>query len=202
MSDDTDSDDEPNPDPRPAHVGSTAGMMLVSVPALSDDNFDRTVILMVEHDDNGALGLVLNRPSGTEVVDHLPDLVESVVSPALFFVGGPVAIGGLMALGRRSLSSEVDGAMEVVGPVVLVDPQALVNGEVRGVEALRLFTGYSGWGPGQLESELELGVWYVVDSLADDVLCLDPGSLWRNVLKRQGGKLASQSFYPEDPSLN
>lgn len=204
MSDGAHSDDDQNPvpDPVPVHVGSTAGKMLVSVPALSDDNFDRTVVLMVEHDDNGALGLVLNRPSGTEVAEHLPDLVGSVVSPPLFFVGGPVSIGGLMALGRRSLSSDVDGAMEVVGPVVLVDPQALVNGEVRGVEALRLFTGYSGWGPGQLESELELGVWYVVDSMADDVLCLEPGLLWRNVLRRQGGKLASQSFYPEDPSLN
>lgn len=198
MGEDSDPDDEKTS----AHIGSTAGMLLVSVPALADDNFDRTVVLMIEHDDNGALGLVLNRPSGTEVVDHLPDLVDSLVSPALFFVGGPVSIGGLMALGRRSLNGRLAGAVDIVGPVVLVDPQALVNDEVTGVEALRLFTGYSGWGPGQLDSELEMGVWYVVDSLADDVLCLDPGSLWRNVLKRQGGRLASQSFYPEDPTMN
>lgn len=180
----------------------TAGRLLVSVPDLGDDNFDRTVVLMIEHDDQGALGLVLNRPSGTRVEEHLPDLVDSLASPPLFFIGGPVAVGGLMVLGRRSLDAELQGAMTVVGPVVLVDPQALVNGEVSGVEALRMFTGYSGWGPGQLDSELDLGVWSTVDAMADDVLCLDPESLWRTVLRRQGGRLASQALYPEDPTMN
>lgn len=181
---------------------STTGMLLVSVPDLGDDNFDRAVVLMIEHDENGALGLVLNRPSDTAVAEHLPQLVESLASPPVFFVGGPVSIGGLMALGRRSLNMTAEGAVTIIGPVVLVDTQALVNHEVHGVEALRLFTGYSGWGPGQLDAELDLGVWYTVDAMADDVLCLDPEVLWRNVLRRQGGRLASQSLYPDDPSVN
>lgn len=187
---------------RSVGAGHTAGRLLVSVPDLGDDNFDRAVVLMIEHDEQGALGLVLNRPSETMVAEHLPDLVDSLASPPLFFIGGPVAVGGLMVLGRRSLDAELEGAMTVVGPVVLIDPQALVNGQVNGVEALRLFTGYSGWGAGQLESELDQGVWSTVDAMADDVLCLDPDSLWRNVLKRQGGRLASQALYPEDPTMN
>lgn len=181
---------------------STAGMLLVSVPDLGDDNFDRTVVFMVEHDSDGALGLILNRPSDTAVSDHLPELAESTVSPQVFFVGGPVSIGGLMALGRRTLDGELDHAVSITGPVVMVDPHALVNGNVQGVEALRLFTGYSGWGAGQLDAEIDSGVWYVLESMTDDVLCVDPDSLWRNVMKRQGGKLASQSLYPEDLSVN
>ena len=75
--------------------------MLVSIPDLGDDNFDQSVVLVIEHDDEGALGLVLNRPSATPVAEHLPDLVPLLASPAMFFVGGPVAVGGLLALGRR-----------------------------------------------------------------------------------------------------
>ncbi|MCB1256880.1 MAG: YqgE/AlgH family protein [Microthrixaceae bacterium] len=181
---------------------STAGQLLVSVPDLGDDNFDRTVVFMVEHDGNGALGLVLNRPSDTEVADHLPQLADGTLSPQVFFIGGPVSVGGLMALGRRSLDATLNHAVTIAGPVVMIDPQALVNGEVEGVEALRLFTGYSGWGAGQLDSEVASGVWYVVEAMADDVLCADPDALWRAVMRRQGGKLASQALYPDDLRSN
>lgn len=176
--------------------------LLVSVPALGDDNFDQTVILLVEHDENGALGLVLNRPSATPVAEHLPDLAPSVAEPALFFVGGPVAVGGLLALGRRSVGAEATHSTAIAGPVVLVEPEALINGEVAGLDLVRLYTGYSGWGPGQLDAELTSGAWHVLDATPDDVFCVDPDQLWRSVMRRQGGRLASQGLYPDDVSVN
>ena len=181
---------------------STRYQLLVSVPDLGDENFDQTVVYVVEHDEDGALGIVLNRPSETPVVDHLPDLDGSLVSPPVFFVGGPVALGGLLALGRRQLDAETAHAAPLHGPLALVDPEALVNGEVEGVDALRLYTGYSGWGPGQLDAEVAAGAWHVVDALPDDVLCAEPDALWRSIMRRQGGRLASQGLYPDDPSVN
>lgn len=181
---------------------STAGHLLVSVPGMLDDNFDRTVVFMVEHDTNGALGLVLNRPSTMTVAENLPVVIQEVVTPQVFFVGGPVAVGGLLVLGRRSLDAEMENATPLSGPIAVVDPEALINNRVRGVEALRVFTGYSGWGPGQLDGEIEMGAWYVFESMVDDVLCVDPDRLWRSVMKRQGGKLAGQSFFPENLNVN
>lgn len=180
----------------------TAGQLLVSIPDLGDENFDQAVVLVVEHDEEGALGLVLNRPSGTSVDEHLPALTPAVSSPSVFFVGGPVAVGGLLALGRRTSAGEVTHATAVAGPVVLVEPQALIDDEVSGVDLVRLFTGYSGWAPGQLDAELASGAWHVVAPGADDVFTSSPDGLWRSVMRRQGGRLASQSLYPDDVSVN
>jgi putative transcriptional regulator len=181
---------------------STRFQLLVSAPDLGDENFDQTVVYMVEHNDEGALGLVLNRPSETDVAEHLPDLADRVVSPPVFFVGGPVSVGGLLALGRRSIGAAGEHLTPLEGPLALVDPEALLTGELDGLDALRLWTGYSGWGPGQLEGELSVGAWHVVEALPDDVLCVDPEGLWRTVMRRQGGRLVSQSLFPDDPSVN
>ena len=181
---------------------STRFQLLVSVPDTGDDNFDRTVVYIVEHNDEGALGIVLNRPSETPVAEHLPDLDGPVISPPVFFVGGPVAMGGLLALGRRRLDAETANVAPLAGPLALVDAEALVNGAVEGVDALRLYTGYSGWGPGQLDAEVTAGAWHVVEAMPDDVLCAEPDDLWRSVMRRQGGRLASQGLYPDDPSVN
>lgn len=197
-----DDDDLSGPDDGPVIGESTRFRLLVSVPSLGDENFDQTVVYMVEHNSEGALGLVLNRPSETDVADHLPDLDTPVLDPPVFFVGGPVAIGGLLALGRRRLGAEPSNVAPLPGPLALVDPEALVEGEVDGLDALRLYTGYSGWGPGQLEAELAAGAWHVVEAMPDDVLCAVPDQLWRSVMRRQGGRLASQSLYPDDPSVN
>lgn len=182
--------------------GSTRHRLLVSVPDLGDANFDQTVVYVVEHDEDGALGVVLNRPSETEVQAHLPDLVLPVVSPQVFFVGGPVSVGGLLALGRAAVGAEPVNATTVSGPIVIVDPEALIEGKVAGLDAIRLFTGYSGWAAGQLEAEIAAGTWHVSEAMADDVLCADPAALWRNVMRRQGGRVAAQGLYPDDPSVN
>lgn len=181
---------------------STRFRLLVSVPDLGDENFDQTVVYMVEHNDEGALGIVLNRPSATPVDEHLPDLDAPVIDPPVFFVGGPVALGGLLALGRRRLDAEAVNVAPLPGALALVDPEALVEGEIGGIDGLRLYTGYSGWGPGQLEAEVAAGAWHVVEARPDDVLCADPDDLWRVVMHRQGGRLASMSLYPDDPSVN
>ncbi|MHB1139099.1 MAG: YqgE/AlgH family protein [Microthrixaceae bacterium] len=182
---------------------STRFQLLVSVPDLGDDNFDQTVVLVLEHDAEGALGLVLNRPTSTPVEEHLQSLAPSVISPAVFFLGGPVSVGGLLALGRRRLGApELEHVVAIDGPLVIVDPEALVNGEVDGLDSVRLYTGYSGWSAGQLDAELASGAWHVVSALPDDVLCADPDVLWRSVMRRQGGRLASQSLYPDDLSVN
>ena len=184
-------------------VVSTRFQLLVSVPDLGDDNFDQTVVLMIEHDADGALGLVLNRPTSTPVQEHLPALEPLVISPPMFFLGGPVSVGGLLALGRRRLGAgELEHVVAIDGPLVIVDPEALVNGEVDGLDAVRLYTGYSGWSAGQLDAEIASGAWHVVAAMPDDVLCADPEALWRSVMRRQGGRLASQSLYPDDLSVN
>lgn len=182
--------------------GSTKGRLLVSVPDMGDDNFDRTVVLMLDHDDSGALGVVLNRPSDSRVEEHLPNLSAVVASPAVFFVGGPVSIGGLLALGRVGGEAPEDHVTPIDGALVAIDPAALVEEAVSGIDLMRLYTGYAGWAPGQLEAELAAGAWHVTRAHPDDVLCSDPESLWRSVMRRQGGKLASQSLYPDDVSAN
>ncbi len=181
---------------------SAARRLLVSVPDVGDDNFEQSVVYVLEHDEGGAFGLVVNRPSATDVSDHLEDLEIPVVGPEVFFVGGPVSIGGLVALGRRGLGAELEHATIVDGPIVVADAQSLVNGEVRGVEVVRLFTGYSGWSAGQLDAELAAGAWYVVDATPDDVFSGDPDGLWRRVMRRQGGRIASQGLFPDDVSVN
>ncbi len=183
-------------------VSSTAGQLLVSIPDMGDDNFDQTVVLMLEHDGNGALGVVLNRPSGTEVAEHMAHLGTMVATPPWFFVGGPVAVGGLLALGRQRLGAPLTRGTRIIGPVVLIEPRSLIDGDVDELDVIRLFTGYSGWAPGQLEGELAAGTWHVVPSLPDDVFTSEPENLWRSVMRRQGGRLLAQSLFPEDVSAN
>ena len=181
---------------------TTRHQLLVSVPDLGDENFDRTVVYMLDHDEDGAMGLVLNRPTSSEVDDHLEELHLPVSSPARFFMGGPVSEGGLLALGLRQMGAELEHAVVVDGPVVMVEPEALLDGRVGGVDSVRFYTGYSGWSAGQLEGELAAGVWHVVEAMPDDVFCHAPDTLWRTVMRRQGGRLASLGLYPDDPALN
>lgn len=182
--------------------GSTKGKLLLSVPDLGDENFDRTVVLMIEHDRGGALGVVLNRPSEAAVVDHLPVVPHNLASPSVFFIGGPVSVGGLLALGRVGVDASEDHVTPVVGPIVAVDPAAVIEEAAVGLDLMRLYTGYSGWSPGQLEAEIAGGAWHLSEALPDDVFCADPASLWRLVMRRQGGRQLSQSLFPDDVHSN
>ncbi len=180
---------------------STRNRLLASVPALGDDNFDRTVVYMIDHDDSGAIGVVLNRSSELEVPEEL-DVGVPLATPPVLFQGGPVSPEAVIMLGRRTIGREPRGVAAVGGTVAVVAAEAVHSHEVEGLDLLRAYTGYAGWGPLQLEAELEAGVWVVLDALPDDVFSAEPGKLWRSVLARQGGRLAAISRHPDDPAVN
>lgn len=168
----------------------------MATPLLDDPNFRRTVVLLFQHNEEGAAGVVLNRPSITRVADALPDWADLVAEPDVVFVGGPVQQDGVLCFGRRR-----DG-VAVVDEVCQVDPNKPLE-EIRGsVETVRLFAGFAGWGPGQLEFEIRQHAWFVVDACGRDVLSDVPEKLWPVVLKRQPGRLALFAGYPLDPTLN
>ena len=179
----------------------TRNRLLVSVPAMGDDNFERTVIYMIDHDDGGAIGVVLNRPSEVTVPEEV-DVGIPWATPDSLFAGGPVSPEAMILLGRRKMGEEPKGIAAVGGTVAVVAADAVETHEVEGLDLLRAYSGYAGWGPGQLDAELGAGVWVVLDALPDDVFSAEPQKLWRAVLARQGGRLAAISRHPEDPGVN
>jgi putative transcriptional regulator len=181
---------------------SFAGRLLVATPRLLDPNFTRTVVLVLRHDDDGVLGVVLNRPLPMATGDVLPAWHDAVSPPARLFQGGPVGLDG--ALGLATLTPDTDSLHvdRLVGPFGLVDLDADPADGLPGVEAVRVFVGHSGWSAGQLDEEVAAGDWYVLPVEPADATTPDPSTLWRRVLGRQGGDLALVSMFPEDPSLN
>lgn len=178
-------------------------MLLVATPALLDPNFIDTVVLLLDVDDQGALGVVLNRPSGIPVADVLAGWGDVVAEPEVLFRGGPVGTEAALAVATLRAEDDVPvGFRAVEGRLGLVDldtPVELLEGSLEGV---RIFAGYAGWGAAQLVDEIEEGSWYVVPAEAPDVFRLDPSELWRDVLRRQPGEMAWHSTRPADPELN
>jgi putative transcriptional regulator len=179
------------------------GRLLVATPVLDDPNFRRTVVLLLDHNDEGALGIVVNRPLEVDVSAVLPLWQPYATAPGRLFQGGPVALDS--ALGVVAVpgdDAEPVGVKRIIGSVGLVDldipPQIIVGG----VAGLRIFAGYAGWGSGQLETEISDGAWYVVDAEARDPFTDSPDQLWRQVLRRQRGDLAFVSTFPDDPAMN
>jgi putative transcriptional regulator len=182
---------------------SIVGKLLIAEPMLGDPNFDRTVVLMVEHTDDGALGVVLNRPTDLEVGAVLSEWAELAATPTVLYLGGPVEQNGVLALARRrGDGKQLPGWSPVIGDVGTIDLHLEPVDLAAEVEAVRFFAGYAGWGPGQLESELEEGAWLVVDARADDVFAADPDVMWRSVLRRQQGKVSMLAHFPAHPSMN
>lgn len=176
------------------------GGLIVATHELVDPNFAGTVVLLLDHDDDGTIGVVLNRPSQVQVAETLPDRTDEVTQPRVLFTGGPVATDTVIAVGSgpivgdRAWQPVTDG----LGIVDLTErpPPALT--------ALRVFLGYAGWAPGQLAGEIDEGAWWVVDTAVDDLvrgdlLSGDPATLWRRVLTRQGGLFRT---VPDDPTMN
>ncbi|MGH8979362.1 MAG: YqgE/AlgH family protein [Acidimicrobiia bacterium] len=176
------------------------GKLLVAAPPLVDPNFDRTVILLLEHGEEGSLGLILNRPTLTSLADVLPEWNTVADPPAVVFVGGPVSPEAVIALGRGT--GDFDGwipLLDDLGTVDIGGDAALVG---TGLAALRVFIGYAGWAAGQLDEELAQHAWFVVDANASDPFAPDPSALWSAVLRRQSGRIAIFATCPEDPSVN
>ncbi len=182
---------------------SLRGRLLVATPGLVDRNFFRTVVLVVEHTHEGAAGLVLNRPSETQLSEGpLEDWSELAAEPPLVFVGGPVSPDAAVCLARTAPEAEPPGWQPVIGGLGVLDLTRELEEVGPTVDRIRVFAGYAGWGGGQLETELEEGSWYVVDADPEDALTSMPGALWRFVLRRQPGKLSLVANFPADPSMN
>jgi putative transcriptional regulator len=180
-------------------VQSLKGQLLVAGPALHDPNFRRTVILVGEHSDDGALGVVLNRTSGTTVDEALPELTPIVDGAEAIHVGGPVQPSAIVVLAEFAQPEQAGTlVLDDVGFLPAeVDPDGL--GELR---RARVFAGYAGWGPGQLDGELAEGSWIVEPAVPDDVFTPQPEELWSDVLRRKGGPFGVLALMPPDPSLN
>jgi putative transcriptional regulator len=183
-------------------IGSVVGKLLIAEPMLGDPNFERSVVLMIEHNDEGALGVVLNRPTDLEVRAVLEDWAGLAAEPPVLYVGGPVEQNGVIALGRWAGEQPAGGLSRVIGNVGTVDLHREPEELAPQLTGVRFFAGYSGWGPGQLEAELAQDAWLVVEAVADDVFAPDPETMWRAVLRRQAGSLSMLANFPPHPSMN
>jgi putative transcriptional regulator len=178
------------------------GQLLLATPRLVDPNFARAVILVLDHDADGALGVVLNRPSGLPVRAVLPGWGEAVTEPQMLFAGGPVAPDSALAIALCIGIGPSTGFKRLVGDYGLVDLDSEPDAVLPDLAGVRIFSGYAGWGAGQLEDEIDEGSWYVVAATPSDVLNRQPDQLWRTVLRRQPGELAYVATYPNDPTMN
>lgn len=183
-------------------VSSLTGRLLVAAPALTDPNFDRAVVLLLDHDEEGSLGVVLNRPTPVGVGDILASWAALTGEPDVVFQGGPVSLDSALGVAVIPGDEGPLGWRRVHGAIGLVDLETPPELLGPALGSLRIFAGYAGWGPGQLEGELTEGAWFVVESEPGDVSSPRPEQLWRAVLRRQRSELAMIATYPDDPSLN
>ena len=172
-----------------------AGQFLAATPLIATPPFARSVILLLEHDDTGAIGIVLNHDSELPLADLLPEAAAYVIDPPNVFVGGPVSMETALGLARAPADSFLrPAALRTIG---LVDPREPPSG----VSEMRVFAGYAGWNPGQLEAEIEEQAWWV--TLADtDAIFADPTNLWRETLRAAPGHIPLFETYTDNPMNN
>lgn len=185
--------------------GVESGSALVAAPGLRDPNFHRTVVLIIEHQPAGTIGVVLNRPSEVAVRDVLPLWSPLATVPRALYVGGPMqqrAALCVAALPAGVDADRTDGMIKVRGSLALVDLDADPDLMAPRLRGLRVFAGYAGWSPGQLAAEVNRGDWVVVPALPEDVLAPPGTDLWSRILRRQGLPLALLATYPADPAMN
>ena len=185
-----------------AHMESLRGKLLIASPKIVDPNFRRVVVYMAEHTEEGAMGLVINRPAEATVNEAVPDLDWlAAEDDAAVWVGGPVSPGSVIVLAEfvdpSSAAMIVEGDLGFV-PADVDDRDAFAST----VRRTRVFAGHAGWGPGQLEDELAEEAWIIEPPTRDEIFTADPDELWAAVLRRKGHRYALLATMPEDPSLN
>ncbi|WP_343287452.1 YqgE/AlgH family protein [Gordonia sp. SID5947] len=181
------------------------GTLLLASTDLLEPTFARTVIYVMEHNDAGSLGVVLNRMSQTAVHNLLPQWSDLSASPRALFVGGPVKQDAALCLGVVKLGADIsghEGLRPLDGRVVLVDLDADPAELSEVLVGVRVFAGYSGWGIGQLDGELEQNSWMLASALANDLLVPPTTDLWADVLRRQPWPLPLVASHPIDVSRN
>ena len=188
------------------------GRLLIASPILGDPNFYRTVVFMIEHTAEGSLGVVLNRPTDHPVSTAVPGWEGLAAAPSVVFDGGPVEGGRVLSLGRRKARTngaavEMGDASDetwtpVLGRIAMVDLSQEPADAGQRFDLLRFFSGYAGWGAGQLEGELREGAWFVFEATEADALTPQPDALWRQVFRRQPDDLKWVAFFPDDPAQN
>lgn len=183
------------------------GSLVVAGPSLEDPNFHRTVVLLLAFGPaEGALGVVLNRTNDVPVGELLPRWSDVAAAPGTVFVGGPVARDNVICLARLRPThvAGFEGCSPVPGIAGLatLDLNRSPSDVDDGVDAVRIFSGYAGWSPGQLEAEVERGGWLILPGLLADAFTPDPAGLWRSVLLRSGGRVAMYANAPPKLSLN
>jgi putative transcriptional regulator len=181
-------------------VESLRGQLLVAGPTLADPNFHRTVVLVCEHTEEGALGLVLNRRTALALGEAAPELISVVGEAELLWAGGPVQPQSIVLLAE--FDDEPDDALAVVDDVALVLQGADLAEVESGARRARAFIGYAGWGPGQLDEEVASDDWIVAPAEPEDPFTDDAETLWSRALGRMGGRYALLATMPPDPSLN
>ena len=181
---------------------TTAGKLLLATPAIGDGNFEQSVIFMLHHDPVGALGVVINRPTELTIDELLPRWAEVATGPAVIFGGGPVEPNGFIGVARSTGEAPENAAR--VGDTDLVtvdlDGDPVLTGAL--VDRLRIFRGYSGWGPLQLDTELAAGAWFTLDAEPGDLWTGEPALLHEQVLRRQSGEVRWFANAPLDPTQN
>ncbi len=181
-------------------MDSLKGQLLLASPALFDPNFRRAVVLVTEHNDEGAAGLVLNRPSETSVVDAVPELVPLVGDEERVYVGGPVQESAVLVLAE--FDDPDDAALLIVGDIGFVPGDGDFDLLASATRRVRVFAGYAGWGPGQLEAELDESSWIVEASPEPEFFPEPDEDLWGTVLRDKGGVYRVVAMMPDDPSVN
>ncbi|WP_310964327.1 YqgE/AlgH family protein [Nocardioides terrisoli] len=177
-----------------------AGQLLIASPKLEDSSFARSLVLLLDVDDTGCLGVVLNRPTEVSLDGVLDPWSSLACEPAVLFQGGPVEPEGALGVGVLAEGAPAPRGWRPVfdraGVIDLEDP------EVGSFAGVRIYAGYAGWGGGQLEAEVAEGAWYVVPAAPGDVCATDPEVLWRQVLRRQPEPLSLLLTMPLDPTVN
>jgi putative transcriptional regulator len=181
-------------------IDSLRGQLLIAGATLPDPNFARTVVLICQHNEEGALGLVLNRRGDLLVADVAPELAGLVGEDAVIDAGGPVQPDALLVLGEFDDASYA--GLQVVGSVGLIGDGREISELEDVTRRARAFAGYAGWGPGQLDAELDRDDWFVAPAGIDDIFDPDADELWSRVLERKGGHFALVARMPIDPSVN
>ena len=185
-------------------VVNTAGRLLVATPPMNDPNFERSVVLMLTHDETGAFGLVLTRPTELEALDEdgsLSDWITSASEPSVLFEGGPVQQNSIIGLALFDDEQEREWTSAIAVGLHSVDLESDSTNRSE-CSSLRLFAGYSGWGPAQLDEEIASSHWFVVDARPGDAFDDEPETLWRRVLERDPQHRQWVQNFPDDPTLN